>query len=171
MMLIGIGANLPGADGASPLETCRRAVMRLDSLQNVRLAALSRWYSSDPVPPSSQPVYINAIAALTVEPGATEPDPAELLAWLQGIEADAGRLRSVPNAARTLDLDIVAMGPAGQMMRASPDPVLPHPRMHLRAFVLVPLLDVAPRWVHPVLRRRAGELLAALPQQNVVLLN
>lgn len=171
MMLIGIGSNLPGADGASPLASCRRAVMRLDSLRNLRLAALSRWYSTHPMPPSSQPAYINAIAALTVARGATEPDPAELLAWLQGMEADAGRLRSVPNAARTLDLDIIAMGAEGQMVRAAPDPVLPHPRMHLRAFVLVPLLDVAPHWVHPVLRRPAGELLAALPPQDVVLLD
>ena len=90
-----------------------------------------------------------------------------LLAWLQVIEADAGRSRSVPNAARTLDLDIIAMGDGGQMVRAVPDPVLPHPRAHLRAFVLVPLLDVAPNWIHPVLRRSAGELLAALPPQEV----
>ena len=115
--------------------------------------------------------YVNAVAVLRVAPGATEPDPAVLLAWLQAIEADAGRSRSVPNAARTLDLDIIAMGDGGQMVRAVPDPVLPHPRAHLRAFVLVPLLDVAPNWVHPVLRRSAGELLAALPPQEVAVLD
>lgn len=170
-MLISIGSNLPGAGGASPLETCRRAVTRLDALPDLRLAALSRWYSTDPVPPSGQPAYVNAVAVLRVAPGATEPDPAVLLAWLQAIEAEAGRLRSVPNAARTLDLDIIAMGDGGQMVRAVPDPVLPHPRAHLRAFVLVPLLDVAPSWVHPVLRRQAGELLAAVPPQDVAVLD
>lgn len=170
-MLIGIGSNLPGAGGASPLETCQRAAMRLDALPDLRLSALSRWYSTDPVPASSQPAYVNAVAALRVVPGATEPDPAVLLVWLQAIEADAGRLRSVPNAARTLDLDIIAMGDGGQMVRAAPDPVLPHPRAHLRAFVLVPLLDVAPSWVHPVLRRPVGGLLAALPPQDVSVLD
>jgi 2-amino-4-hydroxy-6-hydroxymethyldihydropteridine diphosphokinase len=171
MMLISIGSNLPGTGGASPLETCRWAVTRLDALPDLRLAALSRWYSTAPVPPSSQPAYVNAVAVLRVAPGATEPDPTVLLAWLQAIEADAGRLRSVPNAARTLDLDIIAMGDGGLMVRAAPDPVLPHPRAHLRAFVLVPLLDVAPNWVHPVLRRPAAQLLAALPPQDVAVLD
>lgn len=153
------------------METCRRAATRLDALADLRLSALSRWYSTEPVPPSCQPAYVNAVAVLRVAPGATEPDPAVLLAWLQVIEADAGRSRSVPNAARTLDLDIIAMGDGGQMVRAVPDPVLPHPRAHLRAFVLVPLLDVAPNWIHPVLRRSAGELLAALPPQEVAVLD
>jgi 2-amino-4-hydroxy-6-hydroxymethyldihydropteridine diphosphokinase len=171
MMLIGIGSNLPGAGGASPLETCRRAAMRLDALPGLRLSALSRWYSTEAMPRSCQPAYVNAVAVLRVASGATEPDPAVLLAWLQAIEADTGRLRSVPNAARTLDLDIIAMGDGGQLARAKPDPVLPHPRAHLRAFVLVPLLDVAPNWVHPVLRRPAGDLLAALPPQDVTVLD
>jgi 2-amino-4-hydroxy-6-hydroxymethyldihydropteridine diphosphokinase len=89
------------------------------------------------------------------------------LRWLQQIEAGAGRVRSEPNAARTLDLDIIAMGENGQMVRASPDPVLPHPRAHQRAFVLMPLVDVAPGWVHPGLGRSAGELLAALAPQRI----
>ncbi len=76
-------------------------------------------------------------------------------------------MRGEPNAARTLDLDIIAMGEAGEMVRSAPDPVLPHPRAHLRAFVLVPLLDVAPDWMHPVLRRPAHDLVRALPAQRI----
>jgi 2-amino-4-hydroxy-6-hydroxymethyldihydropteridine diphosphokinase len=171
MMLIGIGSNLPGAGGATPLEACRRAAMRLDALPDLRLSALSRWYSTEPVPPSCQPAYVNAVAVLRAAQGAAEPDPAVLLAWLHAIEADGGRLRSLPNAARTLDLDIIAMGEGGQLLQAEPDPVLPHPRAHLRAFVLVPLLDVAPDWVHPVLRRKAAELLAVLLPQEVAVLD
>jgi len=90
-----------------------------------------------------------------------------LLIRLQAIEARAGRIRAELNAARTLDLDIIAMGEGGQMVRATPDPILPHPRAHMRAFVLMPLLDVAPTWVHPSFRRSARELLKALPDQNV----
>jgi 2-amino-4-hydroxy-6-hydroxymethyldihydropteridine diphosphokinase len=165
MFLIGIGANLPGQDGQPPLATVRWAAARLDRLPGLRLRGLSRWYCTEPIPPSGQPSYVNGIAALMVEAAAAAPDPAQLLAWLQAIEARAGRVRGEPNAARTLDLDIIAMGDAGAMVRAAPDPVVPHPRAHVRAFVLVPLLDVAPGWVHPVLRRSARDLLRELPEQ------
>jgi 2-amino-4-hydroxy-6-hydroxymethyldihydropteridine diphosphokinase len=167
MILIGIGANLPGRDGASPIGTARWAAARLDMLPGLHLRGLSDWYSTEPIPPSDQPPYVNAIAVLGVEPAAAASDPAELLAWLQAIEARAGRVRGERNAARALDLDIIAMGEAGAMVRAAPDPVLPHPRAHLRAFVLVPLLDVAPGWVHPVLLRSARDLLAELPPQGI----
>jgi 2-amino-4-hydroxy-6-hydroxymethyldihydropteridine diphosphokinase len=171
MILIGIGANLPGPDGAPPLFTAQRATARLRTLPGLRLRAVSRWYRTEPVPPSGQPLYVNAVAALEVEPGAKELDPAALLDRLQAIEAQAGRVRTKPNAPRTLDLDIIAMGKAGATVRSAPDPVLPHPRAHLRAFVLIPLLDVAPGWVHPILRRSATELLQDLPPQGVCALN
>jgi 2-amino-4-hydroxy-6-hydroxymethyldihydropteridine diphosphokinase len=167
MFLIGIGANLPGQDGEPPLATVRWAAARLDALPGLRLRGLSRWYLTEPVPPSGQSSYVNAIAVLVVEAAAGAPDPAQLLAWLHAIEERAGRVRGERNAARTLDLDIIAMGDAGSMVRTAPDPVLPHPRAHSRAFVLVPLLDVAPGWVHPVLRRSARNLLRELPEQGV----
>jgi 2-amino-4-hydroxy-6-hydroxymethyldihydropteridine diphosphokinase len=92
------------------------------------------------------------------------PDPAALLARLQAIEARCGRQRGLPNAARTLDLDIVAIG---ALVRDSPDPVLPHPRAHQRGFVLRPLADVAPDWVHPALHRNVSDLLAELPPDGI----
>ncbi len=167
MILIGIGANLPAPDGATPLEAARRAAAGLDSLPGLRLRALSRWYSTDPIPPSGQPEYVNAVAVLQVELPDAEPEPSVLLATLQAIEAEAGRVRGEPNAPRTLDLDIIAMGGDGQLVRTAPDPVLPHPRAHLRAFVLAPLQDVAPGWIHPVLRRGVRDLLRDLPPQVV----
>jgi 2-amino-4-hydroxy-6-hydroxymethyldihydropteridine diphosphokinase len=91
-------------------------------------------------------------------------DPADLLARLMRIEAAFGRQRGEPNAPRTLDLDIVAIG---ALVRHAPDPILPHPRAHQRAFVLAPLVDVAPSWVHPLLGRTAAALLAALPPQEI----
>jgi len=167
MILIGIGANLPGLDGAPPIETCRRAAADLDALPGLRLRGLSAWYATAPIPSSDQPDYVNAVAHLRVAPGAAAPDPRLLLATLQAMEARAGRVRGLPNAERRLDLDIIAMGEGGQMVRQGPDPVLPHPRAHARAFVLVPLRDVAPRWVHPVLRRGVAGLIAALPPQEI----
>lgn len=135
----------------------------LDTIPGMRLVGLSRWFESAPVPPSGQPPYINAVASLRAEPGATL-DPAELLARLMDIEAACGRERSTPNAARTLDLDIIGIG---QLVRDTPDPIVPHPRAHLRAFVLAPLSDVAPDWIHPVLGQTAADLLAALPRQEI----
>lgn len=159
MILVALGANLVAPDGTPPLETCRRAAASLDGLAGLRCVALSRWFATAPMPPSGQPPYINGVARLE-----GMADPATLLAALQALEAAHGRRRGIPNAARTLDLDIVAMGP---LVRPAPDPVVPHPRLHERAFVLAPLLDVAPAWRHPVLDRTARALLAALPDQGV----
>ncbi len=165
-VLVALGANLAGQDGRTPLETCRNAIARLDALPNLRVDRVSRWYRTAPVPASDQPDYINAVVALRADPGAAI-DPADLLARLQAIESASGRQRTAVNAARTLDLDIIGIG---DMIRTAPDPVLPHPRAHQRAFVLAPLADVAPGWVHPVLRRTAAELLSALPPQGVRML-
>ncbi len=159
MILVALGANLAGEGGLTPLQTCCRAAAALDGVAGLRCIALSRWFETVPMPPSGQPLYINGVARLE---GAA--DPAILLAALQALEARHGRHRAAPNAARTLDLDIIAMG---SLVRAAPDPVIPHPRMHERAFVLAPLLDVAPDWRHPVLNRTARDLLAALPDQGV----
>jgi 2-amino-4-hydroxy-6-hydroxymethyldihydropteridine diphosphokinase len=158
--IIAIGANLPGRDGVSARQTCEAALVRLAGLRWVRGICRSRWFSSAAMPDASQPRYINGVVRLT---GDVSPDA--LLTALQAIEAWAGRVRGLPDAARTLDLDIIDM--AG-LVRTAPDPVLPHPRAHLRGFVLLPLRDVAPAWVHPVLGVGVGELIAAMGDQDVV---
>ncbi len=120
----------------------------------------SRWYSSAALPDSSQPRYINGV--VRVETGL--PPPA-LLEALQEIEQSMGRVRSLPNAPRTLDLDVIDMD---GMIRAANDPILPHPRAHLRAFVLLPLRDVAPGWVHPVLCKTVHGLIEELTPQDTL---
>src|SRR5689334_6611575 len=90
MALIGVGANIPGPDGLTPLQTCKQAVAALDLFPGMRLHAISRWYLTAPVPPSGQPDYVNAVVALRVDPGAPL-DPAELLARLMQLEAEFGR--------------------------------------------------------------------------------
>jgi len=159
LILVGIGANLPGPDGAAPRETCRAAAAALDALPGLRLRALSRWWASAPIPPlPGAPWFVNGVARLE---GAADPDA--LLGALHAIEARFARARPYPNAPRTLDLDLLDMD---GMRRAGPALVLPHPRIHLREFVLRPLLEVAPGWRHPVLGDAAA-LLAALPAQAI----
>lgn len=153
MILIAIGANLP-FEGRSPVDTCRWAAAALDRLPGVTLRGLSSWYRTAPEPPSDQPDYINGVAHLL-----GEISPEELLTGLREVEAMAGRVRGTLNAARTLDLDIIAMD---RLVRDAPDPVLPHPRAHLRGFVLWPLRDVAPDWAHPRLGVRVRELIECL---------
>jgi len=165
MILVSIGANLPGPDGASPLVTCRHAALALDALPGLRLCGLSRWYETAPVlgpgeTAQSMPNYVNGMAHLAGGP----VEPAELLAHLMAIEAKAGRVRGVRNAPRVLDLDIIAID---DMVRRGPDPILPHPRAHERGFVLRPLSEVAPEWVHPGLGRSVGELLGGVNGQNL----
>lgn len=160
-VLISIGANLASQDGREARATCAAAVEALRALPGLRLVRSSRWYATAPIPPGGPP-YVNGVTWLD---GAA--DPAGLLALLQAIEARAGRVRSTANAPRTLDLDIVAMG---AVVRVAPDPVLPHPRAHLRRFVMQPLADLLPDWRHPLLHRTAAQVLAALPAQEIRLL-
>lgn len=157
MILVAIGANLPADGYGSPLATCQAALDRLDGHSGVTVEARSRWYESEPVPVSNQPWYINGVLRVASTLG-----PAALLERLHAIEASFGRVRRVVNEARPLDLDLIDYD--GEA-RAGDDggPVLPHPRAHERAFVLLPLAEVAPGWRHPVTGTRVGDLIAALP--------
>lgn len=154
MILIGLGSNLVDVEGRRPLESCL-AALDLMTTRGLPIVASSRWYETAPVPVSDQPWFVNGVARIeaTLEPGA-------ILTVLHDIEAELGRVRTVRDAARVIDLDLLAVGDRV----SAPDawPVLPHPRLGERAFVLRPLRDVAPTWRHPVSGRSIDELLAAV---------
>ncbi len=155
MILLGAGSNLPGPGLASSLATLEAALARLEA-RGIGVRARSPWYRSAPVPPSGQPPFVNGV--LVVE---TILTPAELLARLHEVEREFGRVRKERNAARTLDLDLLAYD---DRVEGKVPPELPHPRLHERMFVLVPLLDVAPAFRHPVDGRGIEAMIAAIPE-------
>jgi 2-amino-4-hydroxy-6-hydroxymethyldihydropteridine diphosphokinase len=158
-IIIGLGANLPSPTHGGPKATLTAALERLEAL-GLHVTAHSRWYESEPVPKSAQPNFINAVASIE-----TRLAPAALLAVLQGIEREFGRTRGERNAARCIDLDIIAYG--DQVTRGDAIPALPHPRMHERAFVLLPLREIAPRWYHPFLGATVDQLIDRLPGDQI----
>ncbi len=149
--LIAFGSNLPFAGLEDSQAVIRAGLQRLANRLDAELS-VSALYQSEPVPPSDQPLYINGVALAI---GAWNPQ--EIMSVLLEIERDFGRERSVANAARTLDLDMIAYG---NRELDSEHLTLPHPRMHLRGFVLKPLCDVQDDWHHPKLDRSAKQLLA-----------
>lgn len=158
---VALGANL-----GQPIDTLKAALAELAKLPAARLAARSSLYRTAPVGLRQQPDFINAVVRLDIADSARLP-PQALLAALFAIEARFGRQRSVPNAARTLDLDLLLYG--DECLR-TPQLVLPHPRMHQRAFVLAPLLEIAPDCVIPG-HGAATTLLAACRDQAIEKLN
>ncbi|MFT8931007.1 MAG: 2-amino-4-hydroxy-6-hydroxymethyldihydropteridine diphosphokinase [Acetobacter syzygii] len=157
-VLIAIGANLPQGE-QSAHKSCEQAVAALRCVPGLSIEAVSRWYESAPMPPSGQPPYVNGVVR-----GVTSLSPLALLDCLQQIETQQGRVRSVPNAARTLDLDIIDMdGVCENTERLC----LPHPRAQERAFVLLPVRDVAPQWVHPLTGQGLEQMVNAVQGQEI----
>ncbi len=157
MILVALGANLPGVF-ASPRAALMAATDRLRE-NGLRIAALSRIFITKPIPESDQPWYHNAVVKLETDLG-----PYALLELLQTIENDMGRVRAERNAPRVIDLDLIAHG---DHILDKPELIVPHPRAHERAFVLLPLRDVAPDWMHPVSKTTLADLIARLPADQI----
>lgn len=162
MILLGLGGNLPHAKLGPPQNTLAVALEILTA-RGARTVRRSRWYRTAPMPDLGQPWYTNAVAELE-----TTLDPSRLLALLLAVEAELGRVRAARNASRTLDLDLLAYHDHIQSDEATPPRLeVPHPRLQERAFVLLPLAEIAPGWRHPVYGTTVPELIAALPPVQV----
>lgn len=150
MKLVALGANLESRYG-SPVHTLEAARAEL-AARGLKVAARSRVWKTAPVP-AGQPWYYNQILAVE-----TDLPPAALLRLLLAVETDFGRVREARNAPRVLDLDLLAYDDA--VLHEDEACIVPHPRMHERSFVLLPLRDIAPFWVHPVAGRDVVDLLS-----------
>lgn len=177
-LLVALGGNLPFGN-FSPSETILAALQAL-AREGFETIALSRLYRTPCFPVGAGPDYVNAAAILR---NIARDDVTEIIGILHRVEAEFGRERSTRWGGRTLDIDLVGIGdsvlpdaatqdrwrllPPEAQAKETPDrPILPHPRLQDRAFVLVPLADVAPEWVHPRLGLSVAEMLVALPDAD-----
>ncbi len=145
--MIALGSNMGGKWG-TPDAVLERALLALDK-NGITVVARSRLWRSKAWPDPGEAEYRNAVAIVE-----TMLDPPSLLAELHAMEGRFGRERSIPNAPRTLDLDLIAYG---RVIRDT-DPVLPHPRATDRRFVMGPLAELLPDWIDPATGATAGAL-------------
>ena len=156
---IALGSNLPATGFETPAETLEAALQVLEE-EGVPVVRCSSVWQTAPVPVSDQPWYANAVIETETDLG-----PAALMTKLHEIEQRFERVRTVANAARTLDLDL--LDHAGEASSGEGSwPVLPHPRMHERAFVLFPLKEIAPDWRHPRSDIHIDELIGSMPGEQ-----
>lgn len=154
-VFIGFGSNL-----RDPKARLCEAVSCILGLDSMRLVALSSLYRSEPVGLEDQPWFLNGVAWVH-----SELDARRLLGLLQEIETRMGRVRSLPMGPRVIDLDLLLVG---ERVIQEDGLQVPHPRMHLRRFVLEPLTEICPWAPHPVLGKTAAELLLELRDHKAV---
>ena len=156
--VIAIGSNINSPEGFSPIKNCNNAIYELSKF-NIKIAQKSSWYLSEPVPKSTQPKFYNAAALCYAEHSVDK-----VLKIIQIVEQKFGRIRIFKNMPRCIDIDIISFN---KNVKNSLLLTVPHPRMHLRKFVLLPLLEIDPNWLHPLFKKNINFFLKKVKYQRI----
>ncbi len=161
MILVAIGSNLNSKSFGSPEQNCNAAIDMLRKYFEV--TQFSSLYKTEPIPKSEQPWFVNCIVNIK-----SKISPSKILDTLLEIELQFGRKRNRKNEARVIDLDLIAYN---SLIVKSLKLTLPHPRMHLRKFVIQPICDINKNWIHPISKKKAFEILKELANQKISNIN
>ncbi len=157
MILIALGSNLKSEAYGDPLKNCQKAIEFLKT--RFELKKISNFYETEPIPQSNQEMYVNGVVSVK-----TNLEPEKILDELMNIEKIFKRIRHFKNESRVIDLDLLCYN--GIILKDK-HLQLPHPRMHLRRFVMQPLCDINKEWVHPILKEKAKNILKKLANQKI----
>lgn len=152
---IGIGSNL-----GDRMAHCQSAIHHLRELSSTDVIKISSLFETEPIEREDQEWFINVVVEIQ-----THLSPEELLVSCQSIEGSLGRIRTSRFGPRTIDLDLLFYG---QQVMNTLELTIPHPRLHERHFVLIPLLEIAPDWVHPLQKASVKSLLELIQGQKAV---
>lgn len=156
--VIAVGSNRDSPEGLSPIKNCNKAINELSNF-SINIIKKSSWYFSDPVPKSLQPKFYNSVLLCN-----TDHNEIKILKILQTLEKKYGRVRIFKNMQRCIDLDIISFN---GNIKSSLLLTIPHPRMHLRKFVLMPLFEIDSHWLHPLLKKNIKFFLEKVKCQKI----
>ena len=156
---IAVGSNIDSPEGFNPIKNCNNAINELSKF-NIKIIQKSSWYLSEPIPKSSQPKFYNSVLLCDANYNAQK-----VLKIIQIVEQKFGRVRVFKNMPRCIDLDIISFN--GDIKK-SLLLTIPHPRMHLRNFVLLPLFEIDSNWLHPLLKKNIKYFLEKVKCQKII---
>ena len=156
--VIAVGSNINSPEGFKPIRNCNKAINEL-SRYNINIIKRSSWYLSEPIPKSVQPKFYNSVFLCNSNHSANK-----LLKIIQIVEQKFGRVRVFKNMPRCIDLDIISFN---KNIKNSLLLTVPHPRMHLRKFVLLPLFEIDSTWSHPLLKKNIKYFLEKVKHQRI----
>ena len=155
---IAVGSNINSPEGFSPIKNCNNAINELSKF-NIKIIQKSSWYLSEPIPKSSQPKFYNSVFLCN-----SNHNPNKVLKIIDIVEQKFGRVRVFRNMSRCIDLDIISFN---RTVKNSLLLTIPHPRMHLRKFVLLPLFEIDSHWLHPLLKKNIQFFLEKVKCQKI----
>ena len=156
--VIAVGSNINSPEGFEPIKNCNKAINELSRF-NINIIQKSSWYVSEPLPKSSQPKFYNSVLLCNANHSANK-----VLKIIHIIEQKFGRVRVFKNMPRCIDLDIISFN---GNVKNSLLLKIPHPRMHLRKFVLLPLFEIDSHWLHPLLKKNIKYFLKKVKCQKI----